>query len=183
MVGGHREHELHLAENGGGEIAGRLAEVIGPHHEVHPSALKGVPGAGKDFLDHLNVNRYPKSMKIPDGREQALCRQQRIETDFQPGFPALGHLLGGVGQVLGCLKQRAPFLEQVTAGRRQDGPVPAAIIDVDVQILFQFLDRVTDRGRYPEEFRGGPGEAALAVNGVKDFQGIDGDGCMHVRNI
>ncbi len=86
-------------------------------------------------------------------------------------------------QVFCRFEQGAALLQKVPAGRRQSSAMSGAVVDGHVQVFFQFLHGVADGGGNPEQFVSGPGETAFAVNGVKDFEGVYGDGCMHVRII
>ncbi|MNG38611.1 hypothetical protein D3C84_1263820 [compost metagenome] len=57
----------------------------------------------------------------------------------------------------------------------------AAVEQQDVQILLQLADHIGQCGGHLAHFVGGSGKAALALDGVQDFEGFEGEG--HVQKI
>ena len=88
-----------------------------------------------------------------------------------------------MGQVFSSFQQGAALFQQIATGWGEGRSVAGAVEDGDVEVFFEFLDGVADRGGNAEEFVGGAGEAAFAVDGIENFEGIYGDGCVHVRII
>ena len=88
-----------------------------------------------------------------------------------------------MGQVFSSLQQGTALFQQIAPGWGEGCSVARAIEDGDVEVFFEFLDGVTDSRRNSEEFVGGASEAAFSVDGIQDFEGVYGDGCMHVRII
>ncbi|VVT28573.1 hypothetical protein MARINON1_40181 [Marinobacter salarius] len=88
-----------------------------------------------------------------------------------------------MGQVFSSFQQGAALFQQIAPGWGEGCSVAGAVEDGDVEVFFEFLDGVADCRRDAEEFVGGAGKAAFAVDGIEDFEGVYGDGCVHVRII
>ena len=67
----------------------------------------------------------------------------------------------------------SPIAQQGLADRGQAGAVAAPVEQRHVEILLQFLDGVGDGGRDAVQLVRGGGEAAFAVDGIQNLQGVE----------
>ena len=113
-------------------------------------------------------------------RLQPAPRQDRVEHNGELQLPAVGGLRDLRLQKICLLQQRTALFEQHFARGRQFGAVAAAVKDQCVEIILQFAHGIGDGRRHAPQLLRGATEAAMAGDGVKNFEGFKGD-FQHVR--
>ncbi len=71
------------------------------------------------------------------------------------------------------MQQVAAFVQQGAPGGRELGAVAAAVKQQHVQVFLQLAHHVGERGGHFAHLVRGGGKAALALDGVKNFQGFE----------
>ena len=114
-----------------------IRAVVG---ELFPRARKGMVGKVKAGLRMLGVERV-------DQRQQRAKRERVIQGDCQIPFPTGAELHRLLFQIFGGIQQQSAFLQHHSARIGKFCPVPGAIQQSDIQIVFQLLNHVAQRGR------------------------------------
>ena len=141
------ENIVHGAEHFPRPFGGRRRFIDRPENNIRavvgqffPRARKGMVGKVKPGLRVLGVERV-------DQRQQRAERERVIQGDSQIPLPTRAELYRLFFQIFGGVQQQPALLQHHSAGIGKFCPVPGAIQQGDIQIVFQLLNHVAQRGR------------------------------------
>jgi hypothetical protein len=153
----------------------------GGNGQIGTSGFQGFPGTGQYLVGQFDVGLGLAGEGIQH-RKQPLAGHDGVHGQGDAGFPAPLQGPGILHQLGGGMQQLAAALQQQPAYRGELGFMAGSIEQRQIQLVFQLLDGVTERGGNLAQLVGGGGKAAPALDGIQHPQGLQGQGFFSRHN-